>query len=155
MKRKLFYGFVCLVVIVLSISLISCGVSNTTNKGNTNSNEETNNNTNTDNSGNTGNSGSTDSNETINYPDPVSDTTITADETTADFTIVTDVENGYTIESNIVSITAPGEYTISGYLNGQILINTTDSVTLNLSNVTLEYSNDSPIKNIGKLLIVT
>ncbi len=69
-------------------------------------------------------------------------------EITGDFTITTDVENGYTQSGSVYTITAAGEYTLSGVLSdGQIRVEAgeEDEVVLILSTVSLTCSTDSPI----------
>lgn len=67
---------------------------------------------------------------------------------TADFTVTTEVENGYTQNGSVYTITKAGEYTLSGALSdGQIRVEAgeDDEVTLILSNVSVTCSTDSPI----------
>ncbi len=75
-----------------------------------------------------------------------SDTSIAlpADQT-GDFSIAT--EGGeYTQEDNVYTITAAGEYVLSGLLNGQIVVDAADAeVTLVLNGATIKYDKNSPV----------
>ena len=79
-------------------------------------------------------------------------------EITGDFTITTTVANGYTQSGSVYTITAAGEYTLSGVLtDGQVVVDAgdDDKVTLNLDGVSITCSTDSPIyiKNADKVKI--
>ena len=90
----------------------------------------------------------TNSNQTeIVTENPVTDETINATEVSGEFSIVTS-DGEYSVNDSIYTITKAGTYTLSGYLNGQILVEAgeEDAVVLELSNVTIESSTDSPIK---------
>ena len=86
---------------------------------------------------------------TVKYNDAVTDAEINAEETTDVFSLTTEVENGYTTENNVYTITVGGEYTATGLLEGQILIDSADDVVLNLSGATIVCDFDSPIKSVG------
>ena len=86
--------------------------------------------------------------ETTAQAEPaVTDSDITAEETTDAFSLTT--ENG-TVENsgNIYTITSAGTYTVSGLLNGQIVVDAgdDDEVVIELSGATITYGDDSPIK---------
>lgn len=89
---------------------------------------------------------STSSNSSTNVTQ-VTDETITAKETISDFSIITS-DGNYSVTDNIYTISKAGTYSLSGALNGQILISVADDeeVDLELKGVTITYSNDSPIK---------
>lgn len=77
---------------------------------------------------------------------------------TGDFTVTTEVENGYVQSGNVYTITAAGEYTLSGSLpEGQVVVEAgdEDEVTLILNTVSITCSTDSPIylKNADKVKI--
>ena len=77
-----------------------------------------------------------------------SDTTISVDDQTGDFSITKEGDNAAFEQSgNIYTITAAGEYTLSGYLNGQIVVDAgdDDKVVLVLSGATIVYDQNSPI----------
>ena len=80
-------------------------------------------------------------------PDPVTDTDITASETTAAFTLTTE-DGSFTQSGEVCTITAAGTYVLSGLLEGQILVEAgeDDEVVLELSGTTITYGKDSPIK---------
>ena len=79
----------------------------------------------------------------------VTDDSITATETTETFSITTE-DGTYSQEGTVYTITAAGTYVLSGYLNGQILVDADDAeVVLELSGVTIENSTDSPIKIVA------
>ena len=69
-------------------------------------------------------------------------------EITDEFTITTTVEDGYTVEDDVYTITKEGEYTLSGSLSGRIEVSVTDDekVTLVLNGVSITCDTDSPIK---------
>lgn len=81
--------------------------------------------------------------------DAVTDASIDAEETNEEFTLTSEVENGFSLEGNVYIISLAGEYTASGCLEGQILIDCDDDVTLNLSGTTIVCDFDSPIKSVG------
>ncbi len=115
-----------------------------------------------DNASDTTASGSSGSSDAITYTSAQADTAADAEaakaEITDDFTVVTDVENGYTVNGSVYTVTAAGEYTLSGKIaDGQILVNAgdDDEVTLILSGVSITCSTDSPIyiENADKVKI--
>ncbi|MCR4661754.1 MAG: carbohydrate-binding domain-containing protein [Clostridia bacterium] len=147
MKKKLVLVCLVILIVVLSFSLVACGMDNLiTNNSIPNEQNSGSESNNQSNDGSNNNNTNTSEEITVN---PVTDETIEAEETTEEFSIVTEVEDGYTVEGNIYTITVAGEYTLSGSLNGQILVDCEDEVVLNLSNTTISYSLDSPIKSIG------
>ena len=77
--------------------------------------------------------------------------------TTGDFSITTSVENGYTVSNNIYTITLAGTYTLSGALDGQVVVDTSSGkVILELNNTSITYDQNSPIlasKNNDKVTI--
>ncbi len=77
----------------------------------------------------------------------VTDETITASETTSEFSITT-TDGAYSNNGNVYTITAAGTYSLSGYLEGQILVEAgeEDEVVIELNGVTIKNSSDSPIK---------
>ena len=92
-----------------------------------------------------GSSGSTDNNTV----EAVTDTSVTADEATTDFGVITDVVDGYTVDGTTYTFTVAGEYTLNGLLNGQIVVNAEEEVILSLAGATIISSSDAPINNIG------
>ena len=93
------------------------------------------------------------------YNDPISVTDpsdVSVSEATSEFSIVTE-DGEYSISGNIYKITKAGTYSLTGKLDGQILIEAgeEDEVVLELNNVTINYGTDSPIKatSCGKLEI--
>ncbi len=79
-------------------------------------------------------------------------------EITGSFAIATQVANGYVQTGNVYTITAAGEYTLSGVLEeGQVIVNAgdDDKVTLYLNNVSITCSTNSPIyiQNADKVKI--
>ena len=83
-------------------------------------------------------------------PEPISDTSISADETNGNFSITTK-DGTYNISDNVYTISSAGTYTLSGYLNGQILVDAgeNDEIIIELNGVTIENESDSPIKIIS------
>ena len=78
---------------------------------------------------------------------PVTDSDITAEEATGEFTLTT-ADGKYERSGSVYTITAAGTYALSGALNGQILVEAgeNDEVILELNGVTLTCSTDSPVK---------
>lgn len=68
-------------------------------------------------------------------------------ENTGSFNLVTS-DGAFTNDNNIYTITKGGTYTLSGVLNGQVIVSapSSDEVGLDLNGVTIEYNQDSPIK---------
>ena len=90
--------------------------------------------------------------------DPAENAKDNETEITGSFTVTTTVENGYTQSGNVYTITAAGEYTLSGVLEeGQVIVEAgdDDKVTLILNNTSITCSTDSPIyiKNADKVKI--
>ena len=84
---------------------------------------------------------------TVVVEEPVTDKQITAEETTGDFSITTD-DGKYEKAGDIYTITSAGTYTLSGLLNGQIIVEAgeDDNIVIELNGATITYGNDSPIK---------
>lgn len=78
------------------------------------------------------------------------DESITATETTGDFSVTTD-DGVYASSDGIVTISSAGTYTLQGLLEGQIVVEAgeEDDITLELSNATIKYGKDSPIKVVS------
>ena len=91
--------------------------------------------------------GSTSAETEADVPDPVTDTDITAEEATGDFSLTTE-DGAFTQEGSIYTVTAAGTYVLTGYLEGQIVVEAgeDDEVVLELSGTTITYGKDSPIK---------
>ena len=98
-------------------------------------------------SGSTAAQSSSASDSTAEAPDPVTDTDITAEEATGDFSLTTG-DGKFTQNGNIYTVTAAGTYVLSGYLEGQIVVEAgeDDEITLELSGVTITFGKDSPVK---------
>ena len=79
--------------------------------------------------------------------DPVTDDSIHASETTAAFSLTT-ADGTFMQSGSVYKITAAGTYVLSGALEGQIVVDAGDGdeVILELSGVTITYSQDSPVK---------
>ena len=104
----------------------------------TNSNSNTNNNS---------------SGSDYSYNDPIvidEPEEIEVEEVESDFSIETE-DGEYTQNSNIYTISKAGTYSLSGQLNGQILISAgeDDEVILELNGVSIAYDKDSPIKALS------
>lgn len=80
-------------------------------------------------------------------PDPVTDTGITASETTEAFSLTTE-DGTFGQEGNVYTITSAGTYVLTGFLEGQILVEAgeDDEIVLELSGTTITYGKDSPVK---------
>lgn len=77
----------------------------------------------------------------------VTDTSVTADETTAAFSLAS--EDGTFSETNgVYTITSAGTFVLTGRLDGQIVVDAGDAseVILELKETTISYDQDSPIK---------
>ena len=88
--------------------------------------------------------------------DPVTDTNITAAETTDTFSL-TSSDGSFSSSGSIYTISAAGTYVLTGLLEGQILVDAgpDDEVILELAGCTINCSTDSPIKilSAGKVEI--
>ena len=87
-----------------------------------------------------------------------SDTTIHPADQTGEFSVTKKGDAAeYTQEDNIYTITAAGEYTLKGYLAGQIVVDAgdDDEVTIVLAGATIVYDQNSPIliKNADSVTI--
>lgn len=91
--------------------------------------------------------GSDAADQTEEYPEPAEDTSVSAGETYAEFTVKTD-DGTFTRTDGTVYITAAGTYVLSGRLEGMILVEAgeDDEVILELSGVTITCGSDSPVK---------
>lgn len=80
----------------------------------------------------------------------VVDTNITAQEATGTFSISSE-DGTYSNSGSIYTISSAGTYTLTGLLEGQIVVDAgeDDEVVLELSGVTVNYGNDSPIKIVS------
>ncbi len=85
-----------------------------------------------------------DYNSSISVPDPED---IDVDESTDDFALTTS-DGTISQEGNVYTLTAAGTYKATGRLEGQIVVNAgdEDEVVLELTNATIIYDQDSPIK---------
>ena len=79
--------------------------------------------------------------------EPATDKSVTAQESSGDFQIATS-DGEFTNSGNVYTITKAGTYTLTGYLEGQILVNSdSDSdIVIELAGTTITCSTDSPIK---------
>lgn len=129
MKKKIFILVLVLVLTMAMFTLFAC--SSLTNSANNNT-------TPVQGTTNTGSS------ETAVTDDSISATEVSQD---TDFEITTE-DGTYSQENNIYTITSAGTYSLSGYLNGQIIVEAgeDDAVVIELNGVTIEYNQDSPIK---------
>jgi len=129
MKKKIFILVLVLVLTMAMFTLFAC--SSLTNSANNNT-------TPVQGTTNTG------SNETAVTDDSISATEVSQD---TDFEITTE-DGTYSQENNIYTITSAGTYSLSGYFNGQIIVEAgeDDAVVIELNGVTIEYNQDSPIK---------
>ncbi|MBQ9468910.1 MAG: carbohydrate-binding domain-containing protein [Clostridia bacterium] len=75
---------------------------------------------------------------------------VIAKESTSDFTIVT-ADGVYSEKDGVYTISAAGTYTLSGLLNGQILVDAgeDDEIVIELAGATVTYDQDSPIKIVS------
>lgn len=76
---------------------------------------------------------------------------ITVEETSDEFQISTKKGGTYSLEDNIYTLLTAGTYTLSGKLEGQILVNAgdEDEVDIDLNGVSISYGLDSPIKVVN------
>ncbi|MBQ6052809.1 MAG: carbohydrate-binding domain-containing protein [Clostridia bacterium] len=77
----------------------------------------------------------------------VTDTVISAQEATGDFTVTTE-DGSYTVSDGVYTISSAGTYTLKGYLEGQIIVDAgdDDEVIIELSGATITCGADSPVK---------
>lgn len=73
-----------------------------------------------------------------------------AKESTSEFSIVT-TDGVFTEKDGVYTITAAGVYTLSGLLEGQILVDAgeDDEIVLEFAGVTITYGEDSPVKIVS------
>lgn len=92
-------------------------------------------------------------NSSIEVSDP---TDISVPDIESEFAITTS-DGEYSQANNVYTLTKAGTYSLSGKLNGQILVETgeDDEVVIELNNVSISYDQDSPIKALtaGKVEI--
>ena len=98
----------------------------------------------------TGSSIGTSAETTAQAESAVTDSDITAEETTEAFSFTTE-DGTFETDGNIYTITSAGTYAATGLLNGQIVVDAgeDDEVVIELSGVTVTYGDDSPIKIIS------
>ncbi|MCR4615418.1 MAG: carbohydrate-binding domain-containing protein [Clostridiales bacterium] len=87
---------------------------------------------------------------TITMAETITAQDITAAEATGDFSVTTE-DGTVTNESGVYTLSSAGTYTLTGLLNGQVLVNAgeDDEVVIELSGATINNSTDSPIKVIS------
>lgn len=87
---------------------------------------------------------------TVSVAEAVTDTTISAAETTGAFSIKSN-DGTVSTDDNAYRISAAGTYTLQGAIQGQVLIaaGEEDAVTLELNGVTVTCGEDSPIKIVS------
>ncbi|MBO4428725.1 MAG: carbohydrate-binding domain-containing protein [Clostridia bacterium] len=125
-----------IIAILLAAALTACGAATGTTASTTAATTAT-----------TEGAASTESTQEVTYAEPVTDESVSAEETTGEFSMETK-DGAFTSASGVYTITAAGTYVLSGRLEGQILVEAgeDDEVVLELSGVTIEYGEDSPIK---------
>ena len=138
MNKKILLVLVAVILVVAMCTLFAC---TDMNLGTTNNAQDVTTDTGIDTTP-SGNTGSTES--------AVTDDSITAEETTEEFQINTS-DGTYSLDGSIYTITSAGTYTLSGYLNGEILVDAgdDDEIVIELSGVTIEYNLDAPIKIVN------
>jgi hypothetical protein len=79
-----------------------------------------------------------------------SDTSVSANEADGEFSLTTQ-DGSFTNSGSIYTISSAGTYSLSGYLEGQIIVDAgdDDEVIIELSGATITYGSDSPIKIIN------
>ena len=134
MTRKVLIIMVVLALCTCMVALAACGTDTGIFNGTqTTTNTET---TNTDNS--------------VSTAEAVTDTSIEAQEVTSDFAIAASEGGAVSQEGSVYTVTAAGTYTLTGALNGQIVVDAADAeVVLELCGVTLTCGTDSPIKVVA------
>ena len=99
--------------------------------------------------------GSAEGSQTV-MQDPVTDKSITASETNGTFSMTTS-DGAFTETDGVYTVKSAGTYTVSGRLDGQIVVDAgeDDEVVLELDGVTINCAADSPVKAVscGKLEI--
>ena len=132
-------AFSILTVMILAASLAACGGAGSSSTAGSSAQSST-----------QGSSSGTQSATQADTPDPATDSAVNASETTEAFSLET-ADGSFTQEGNIYKITAAGTYTLSGLLEGQILVEAgeDDEVVLELAGTTINYDQDSPIKVVS------
>ena len=138
MSKKILIVLVAVILVVAMCTLFAC---TDMNLGTTDNTKDVTTDTGIDTTP-SGNTGSTES--------AVTDDSITAEETTEAFQITTS-DGTYSLDGSIYTITSAGTYTLSGYLNGEILVDAgdDDDIVIELNGVTIEYNLDAPIKIVN------
>ena len=149
--KKCLWVLTIITVIVCTVALVGCGVQN----GSTNTQTNTSTSSSDDSVVKDTTSDSTDttsdSSVEIITEDAASDSTFdSVTEATGDFIIET-ADGEYSESNGVYTISKSGTYTLSGSLNGQILVDAgeDDEIEIELSGVTITCSTDSPIKVIS------
>jgi len=135
MKRRIVIFIVVALVCLSLVGMAACGsIGSNSNGASSGSNGN-----------DTASSGGTDT--STSTAEAVTDTSVSADETTDEFTIETE-DGAYTQSGTVYTISAAGTYTLSGLLNGQIVVEAgdEDAVELDLNGTTIVCDSDSPIK---------
>ena len=142
MKKKVLLIFLTL-CLALSVVMTACG--NIANQDNTEKSTESGEKSN-ETTEKTDNNDETET-EVLPDVDPITDESITAEDTTEEFSITTS-DGAYTEADGVYTLTAAGTYSLSGALNGQIIVDAPSDATveIELKGVTITYDKDSPIK---------
>lgn len=87
---------------------------------------------------------------TVTVADAVTDGDVTAKESTSSFTITSE-DGTFTNSGNVYTLSSAGTYVLSGLLEGQIIVDAgeDDDVVIELSDATINYGSDSPVKIIS------
>lgn len=139
--------FSIILAAALAIVLTACGVTKNTDTGVV---VDTSSNIGTSDGTDTGAVVGTSAETVVTAESAVTDSDITAEETTEAFSLTTE-DGTFEIGGNIYTITSAGTYAATGLLNGQIVVDAgeDDEVVIELSGVTITYGDDSPIKIIS------
>ena len=132
MKSKVMMIMVVLAICLALVGLVAC-------EGIASSNDNS--------GGTTVINGGESTDDSTSVAEAVTDATVSAEETTAEFSIVTE-DGEVSHEGAVYTISKAGTYTLSGALTGQISVEAgeDDEVVLELAGVTITYGEDSPIK---------
>lgn len=132
--KKLITTLIAIITIIFITAIVGCSnAATTTSSAKTDS---------------IGNANVSDDSATIIYEDAAADSVFSeVEDSTEEFSIVTE-DGAFTEDNGVYTITAAGTYTLSGYLDGQIIVEATDEdkVVIELSGATISCDTDSPIK---------
>lgn len=149
--KKCLWVLTIITVIVCAVALVGCGVQNVSTNTQTNTSTSSSDDSVVKDTTSDSTDTTSDSSVEIITEDAASDSTFdSVTEATGDFIIET-ADGEYSESNGVYTISKAGTYTLSGSLNGQILVDAgeDDEIEIELSGVTITCPTDSPIKAIS------